>query len=68
MDPFTRRRLEKFVEDFRVRSGELPTAADLESGGFGRDLVKAALKDGVLEEFYVALTSGTIVKGYKLRR
>ncbi len=68
MDPFTCRRLERFVEDFRGKNGQFPTLRDLETGGFDRDLVKEALKQQVLEEFYVTLTNGTIVKGFKLRR
>jgi hypothetical protein len=63
---FTRKRLAKFVENFREKSGQLPTLRDLEEGGFGGEVVKAAIKGRVIEEFYVTLTSGTIVKGYKL--
>jgi hypothetical protein len=66
LDPFTRRRLIRFIETFRSSSGQLPTLKDLESNGFGSDHVKQALKEKVIEEFYVTLTSGTVVKGYKL--
>jgi len=66
LDPFTRRRLIRFVEDFRTRSGQLPTLADLEGNGFDGERVKIAIKEKVIEEFYVTLTSGMIVKGYKL--
>lgn len=66
MDRFTQLRIAKFVREFRERSGQMPTWNDLEAGGFDRDLVKAALKAKVLEEFFVTLTNGTIVKGFKL--
>lgn len=67
IDHFTQRRLEKFVEDFRSRSGQLPTLRDLGDAGFAEDLVDSALKHGILEQFYVTLTNGTVVKGYKLK-
>ena len=68
MDPFTQKRLVKFVSELRSKTGELPTITDFEKSGFTRDHVKAALKLGLIEEFYVTLTSGTIKKGYKLRQ
>ena len=66
LDPFTRRRLLRFVEDFRSRSGQLPTLRDFEGNGFDEDRVKAAIREKVIEEFYVTLTNGTIVKGFKI--
>jgi hypothetical protein len=66
MDPFTKRRLTRYIEEFRSNQGQLPTLKDLEAIGFDGDRVKEALKEKVIEEFYVTLTSGTIVKGYKL--
>ncbi len=68
MDFFTRRRLEKFIEEFRKDSGQLPTLKDLDHAGFGAEQVKNAIKFGVIEEFYVTLTSGTVVKGYKIKQ
>lgn len=65
LDPFTRRRLVRFIEDFRTRSGQLPTLNDLEGNGFDGERIKEALKEKVIEEFYVTLTNGTIMKGYK---
>ncbi len=66
LDPFTRKRLEKFVADFRDRSGVLPTLQDLATAGFEKSRVDDGIKDGVISEFYVTLTNGTILKGYKL--
>jgi hypothetical protein len=65
-DPFTERRLLKFIEVFREREGTMPTLRDLEHAGFGREAVEAAVKNGKIEMLYVTLTSGTIVKGYRI--
>jgi hypothetical protein len=65
IDLFTQKRLVRFVEDHRSKSGQLPTFGDLENAGFARELVKEALRVKVLEEFYVTLTNGTVVKGFK---
>lgn len=66
MDVFTRRRLLRFIEDFRKNQGQLPTLNDLEKNGFDDARVKQGIKEKLIEEFYVTLTNGTIVKGYKL--
>lgn len=67
LDPFTSRRLTRFIEDFRHSSGVLPTLQDFEKAGIARDLVEQAVKQKLIEQFYVTLTSGTVVKGYKIR-
>lgn len=66
LDLFTQRRLEKFVSTFRGQNGELPTLKDLAEHGFDSDIIKLAVKRKLIEEFYVTLTNGTIVKGYKV--
>jgi hypothetical protein len=65
IDLFTRKRLVRFVEDHRTKSGQLPTFADMEHAGFDRGLVKEAIRLKIVEEFYVTLTNGTVVKGFK---
>lgn len=65
IDLFTRKRLVRFVEDYRLKSGQLPTFADLEKAGFDRAMVKEAERLKIVEEFYVTLTNGTVVKGFK---
>ena len=65
MDDFTLQRLRRFVIDFRGRFAKLPTLADLESAGFGKSVVEAARKKKLIQELYVTLTNGAIVKGYK---
>ena len=66
LDPFTARRLTRFVEEFRAKSGVLPTLQNLGENGFAKELVATACRDKVIEEFYVTLTNGTIMKGYKV--
>jgi len=66
MDAFTKKRLTRFVESHRQSSGQLPTLKDFDDHGFDRELIKEALKEKILSEFYVTLTSGTILKGYKI--
>ena len=66
LDPFTRKRLEKFITEFRDHSGILPTLEELAKAGFDKAKVDDAIHDKIIVEFYVTLTNGTIVKGYKL--
>ncbi len=67
IDPFTVRRLERFIGDFRARSGQLPTVRDLGEAGFDETTVDQAVRDDILEQLYVTLTNGTILKGYKFK-
>lgn len=67
LDPFTRARLFRFIDEHRRREGTLPTLQDLERGGFAKALVNDAVRQGLLSELYVTLTSGSVVKGYKRR-
>ena len=66
IDPFTERRLIRFIEEHRRKSGVLPTLQDFEAAGFPRAQIDQAVRLKVLEQLYVTLTSGTIVKGYKV--
>jgi hypothetical protein len=66
LDPFTERRVRRFIEEFRVKTGQLPTLRDFQESGITEDVVKGAIKAKLIEERYVTLTSGTIVKGYVL--
>jgi hypothetical protein len=68
MDPFTSKRITRFIEDFRRNSGALPTLKDFEAAGFARELIDTAVKKNIIELFYVTLTNGTIVKGYKIKQ
>jgi hypothetical protein len=66
LDPFSTRRLQRFIPEFRLRTGQLPTKRDLEENGFESTQIDAAVRDGVIERLYVTLTNGTIVKGFTL--
>jgi len=66
MDRFLQNRIVRFVQDWRQRSGELPTLQDFEASGLDRKWIDEAERLGLVEKFYVTLTSGTIKKGYKL--
>ena len=66
LDQITKRRILNFIRGFKTKTGELPTFRDLEEGRFGEDIVKQAVKDGLIEELFVTLTSGTIVKGFRV--
>lgn len=67
LDIFTRKRLEKFIHDFRESTGQLPTLNDFDEGHFEKDIIKSAIHDQVIEEFYVTLTNGVIKKGFKIK-
>jgi hypothetical protein len=68
LDPFTARRLTQFVMLFRERVGQLPALRDFEAAGIDRETVERGVKAKVLEQFYVTLTNGTVVKGFKVAR
>lgn len=67
LDAMTRARIIRFVRTFRETQGQLPTLRNLEDEGFSSETIKLALKMKAIEEFYVTLTTGAIVKGYKVR-
>ncbi len=68
LDRFTERRLTRFIETFRAAQGQLPTIQDFAKEGMSEDVLKAAIKAGAIEPFYVTLTNGTIMKGFKIKQ
>ncbi len=66
LDLFTQKRMSRFVQEFRKSSGQLPTLNDFKAAGFGPEQVEDGIKLKMIEMFYVTLSNGTIVKGYKL--
>jgi hypothetical protein len=66
LDLFTRRRLQKAIKETRVKTGELPTRKDLLQQGFTEETIESGIRSKTIEEFYVTLTSGTIVKAFKV--
>lgn len=67
LDPFTLRRITRFIEEFRKAQGVLPTLKDFEASGLDRAAIDQAEREGAVEKLYVTLTNGTIVKGYKVK-
>jgi hypothetical protein len=67
VDAFTLKRICKFIVDFRERTAQLPTLKDLDAGGFDAATVAAAESAKKIEKFYVTLTNGSVVKGYKVK-
>lgn len=65
-DAFTLRRLCKFVLDHRTTKGLMPTLQDLDAAGFSKDIVQIAVKKKLLKELYSDMTSGAVVKVYKI--
>ena len=67
IDMFTEKRMIRFVEKFRSQSGELPTLKDLKDAGFSSADIELSLKGNVIEQFYITLTTGSVVKVFKIR-
>ena len=67
LDPFTEKRLTRFIEEYRKKSGQLPTLKDFEAVGLGKETVELAVKQEMIEQFYVTLTTGTILKCFKIK-
>ena len=67
MDLFSLKRLQKLVAEHRGKTGQLATFKDLQAAGFSNEDVSEAIKKDLIEEFYVTLTNGTIVKAFKIK-
>jgi hypothetical protein len=67
-DPFTLKRLCKFIEDHRAQKALMPTLSDLDQNGFSKEVVQAAVKKGLIKELYSDMTTGAVVKVYKVNR
>ena len=55
------------MEHDRRSAARQPTLKDFEGAGFAPALVARAVREEKLQELYVTLTTGAIVKGYKVR-
>ncbi len=67
LDAFTIGRMKKFIKSFRETKAQLPTIKDFEAAGFSTDDLKSAEKQKTIESFYVTLTTGAVVKGFKIK-
>jgi hypothetical protein len=68
MDTFTQKRLIRFVEKFRLETGQLPVLNDFAKEGFDKACVQKAESLQLIEQFYITLTDGSIRKGYKIKQ
>jgi hypothetical protein len=66
LDPFTKKRMIRFVESHRAQSGQLPTLKDFSLAGFEHDTIDMSIKEKVIEQFYVTLSNGSVVKVFKV--
>ena len=66
LDPFTSRRIIRLINEFREKNGQLPSLQDFEASGIAKEMVESAVSDKIIEKFYVTLTNGTIIKGFKV--
>ena len=67
VDPFTLKRLCRFITEHRQNKGLFPTLKDLNDQGFSKAEVDQAARDKIIVEIPVTMTNGSIVKGYKVR-
>ena len=66
MDSFTKSRLQKAVRAHRKRCAEWPTLKDLEKLGFSKKETDIGVKEKWLVQLYVNMTSGAVVKVFKV--
>ena len=67
MDLFTKSRLKKIIIEHRQKKAQLPTLKDLEKYGFSKAEVDLGVKEKWLEQLYVNLNTGAVVKVFKLK-
>jgi hypothetical protein len=67
LDTFTKNRIKKVIGEHRKSYGQLPTLKDLERQGFAKKEIEVGIKEKWLEQLYVNLTSGAVVKVIKVK-
>jgi len=67
VDTFTKNRIKKVISDHRKSYGQLPTLKDLKNQGFAKKEIEVGIKEMWLEQLYVNLTSGAVVKVIKVK-
>ena len=55
------------ILEHRQRHAQLPTLKDLEKSGFSKKEVDVALKEKWIEQLYVNLTTGAVVKVFRVK-
>lgn len=66
LDPFSKARLCREINEFREKNGTYPTLKDLSQVGFSKKEIQTAVAQKVIVQIYVNLTNGSTVKGFKV--
>ncbi len=67
MDLFTKTRIKKTVLEHRKAHAQFPTLKDLERYGFSKKEIDKAVKEKWLDQLYVNLTTGAVVKVFRVK-
>ena len=67
LDQLSLTRIKKKILEHRQKHATFPTLKELEQYGFEKKKIEQAVKEEVLEQLYVNLTSGATVKVYKVK-
>lgn len=67
MDTFTKSRIKKIISEHRTKYAQLPTLKELEKYGFSKKDIELGIKEQWLEQLYVNLTTGAVVKVFKVK-
>ncbi|MSP18742.1 MAG: hypothetical protein EXR74_04140 [Bdellovibrionales bacterium] len=63
----TKTRLKKSIISHRERCATFPSLKELEEYGFTKKQVEFGVKDKIIEQLYATLTSGAIIKVFKVK-
>lgn len=67
LDSFTKNRIKKSISEHRKKHAQLPTLKDLERYGFSKKEIEIGIKEKWLEQLYVNLTTGAVVKVFRVK-
>lgn len=67
LDTFTKTRIKKIISEHRKRHAQLPTLKDLEKYGLSKKEIELGMKEKWLDQLYVNLTTGAVVKVFKVK-
>lgn len=67
MDTFTKTRIKKTISEHRKKHAQLPTLKDLEKYGFSKKEIETGIKEKWLEQLYINMTTGAVVKVFKVK-
>lgn len=67
MDAVTKTRLKKSIITHREKSATFPSLKELEQYGFTKKQVELGVKNKIIEQLYATLTSGAVIKVFKVK-